>query len=209
MLLELGDGPLDDVVPMPPEVARAAARVQLQFQAGRYCARRALNALEPGLACWVARGADRAPVWPSDIVGSITHTKGFSSSAVAFASDFAGLGIDAETVMSDDRARNVAAAIASSSELAGVRRDGWSEGLALTVLFSAKESLYKCIYPLVRRRFGFHDVCIADVDTRRQAFLARMVTTVDARFPVNSVFEGRFALRGAMVHTAVVLPAGG
>jgi len=46
---------------------------------------------------------DRRPQWPEEIVGSITHTAGFSAAAVGQRSRFAGIGIDAERVGSVTR----------------------------------------------------------------------------------------------------------
>ncbi len=37
------------------------------------------------------------------------------------------------------------------------------------LIFSAKESLYKCFYPLVKRFFGFHAVEL-ELDPKRQRF---------------------------------------
>ena len=45
----------------------------------------------------VRRGADRAPQWPAGLVGSITHTVGYSAAVVARQGSLLSLGIDAES----------------------------------------------------------------------------------------------------------------
>src|SRR5690242_8343874 len=66
-------------------LGRAAPERQLEFRAGRHCARLAMGLL--GAAGPVLRAPDRSPVWPSGIVGSIAHTRtrnrGFCGAAVA------------------------------------------------------------------------------------------------------------------------------
>src|SRR4051812_2128234 len=54
-------------------VSRAVAKRKREFALGRMCAHRALSALGVP-ACGLPMAADRSPVWPSGIVGSITHS---------------------------------------------------------------------------------------------------------------------------------------
>lgn len=73
-------------------IARAQPRRAAQFATARHCARCALAKL-PGP---ILKGASREPLWPNGIVGSITHCAGYHAAAVAQATDFCSLGIDAE-----------------------------------------------------------------------------------------------------------------
>ena len=193
-------------IELPDELKHAAVRRQLHFRAGRFCAREALRRLgsrPPSIG--PARGDDGAPVWPAGVVGSITHTDGFAAAAVAAAGDVSAVGIDTERVMSQERARSVVSAVAWPSELAHLQRIGCDRQEALTMVFSAKEAVFKCLYPSIGRRFGFHDIRIVGVDAWARTFQARVVRTLGDRFAAGTVLEGRFAIDGAFVHTGIVL----
>src|ERR1700719_3077034 len=54
--------------------------------AGRHCARQPLGRL--GIApAPILRGPKREPLWPAEIVGSITHCRGYRAAAGAHAAD--------------------------------------------------------------------------------------------------------------------------
>jgi 4'-phosphopantetheinyl transferase EntD len=82
---------------------------------------------------------------------------------------------------------------------------------AATLLFSAKEALYKCQYPLFAQRLDFHDLQIAPIDwgRLRGAFTVRPTRHVAiieaARVPlvIQYVFHEQF------VSTGVALPSAG
>lgn len=86
-------------LPLHPDeerhVAGAAPKRRRDFALGRACAHAALAqaGCDKGP---VGRTEDGAPIWPSGLVGSITHTQGYAAALVGRAADFAGLGVDAE-----------------------------------------------------------------------------------------------------------------
>lgn len=137
-------------------MARAVEKRRAEFTAGRTVARRALRQLGFG-AVPIPQGADRGPVWPDGIVGSITHCDGLCAAAVADGSGLLGLGIDAEVVaaMTDEVLRMVTSP-AERAMLAAlppsVRAYG---GVAL---FSAKESIHKALNPYTGVMLDFTDV---------------------------------------------------
>src|SRR5438132_9137019 len=92
-------------------VQRAVNKRRRAFSAGRGCARAALASLGlPGAQdIAIMSGPRRQPLWPSGIVGSITHSEAYCAAAVAWESQLAGLGIDAElnTPLDDDLAEFV------------------------------------------------------------------------------------------------------
>jgi 4'-phosphopantetheinyl transferase EntD len=135
-------------------VAGAVSSRRREFTTARWCARRALDALgEPAPS--IPRGERGMPQWPPDVVGSITHCEGYRAAAVARASEWLTLGIDAEPaaplparmlalVASADERAHVARLLA---ERPGVRWD--------RLLFCAKEAIFKAWWPLVARPLGF------------------------------------------------------
>ncbi|CAG6399113.1 4'-phosphopantetheinyl transferase superfamily protein [Streptomyces cocklensis] len=151
-----------DLAPLHPEesaaVARAVAKRQREYTAGRACARAALARLgaPPGP---LLRDPHRgAPLWPTGVVGSITHCDGYRAAAVARSTDILTLGIDAEphdrlpegvldAIVATDTER---AALASLTQRAPAVH--WDR-----LLFSAKETVYKAWYPFHRRMLGFNE----------------------------------------------------
>jgi enterobactin synthetase component D len=195
-----------NAIPCPPDLAAAPPPRIRQYRAGRLCARRALQELAGTTAGPVrVRGPGGVPVWPSGIVGSITHTDDFASAAVARASDVAGLGIDAEPIMSDEIARGIAPGIAWACELLEGRRAGLTRLEALTVVFSAKEAVFKCLYPRVGRFFDSHDVRIIAVDSDSGTFVARVVKSLSGELPAGTTVAGHFAIACGRVHSGAVL----
>lgn len=97
-------------------------------------------------------GPDRAPVWPSDIVGSIAHTRGVAVAAVAWATAFRSLGIDVEPAE-----RRI-----DAGTMRRIRRPeeepNFGDRESVLALFCAKEATYKALAPLGADKLGFHDV---------------------------------------------------
>lgn len=126
-----------------------------EFAHGRAAARRAVAAL--GLtATALPMGMDRTPLWPSDIVGSISHCATLCGAVAARKSDLSSIGFDVEIAAP---LPFPASAIASSKEIEAFERIGrpppgteWP-----MIAFVAREAFYKCHYPLNGRFLDFRD----------------------------------------------------
>ena len=104
-------------------------------------------------------GAEREPLWPEGIVGSITHSGTFCGAVLARSSLLLGLGVDVEerTAVRKDLWR----AIATADELAWLRQLPADRAQTMAaVIFSAKESFFKCQFPLTRQWLGFAHVSV-------------------------------------------------
>jgi enterobactin synthetase component D len=194
-------------IPLPLELKGAVPKRQVQFRAGRYCAMLAIQALHGGSPMLVGRDPSGAPLWPEGVVGSITHTDDVAAAAVAFSADVRSLGIDTERVMSESQARELNGTVAWPAELAPARAASMTRLEAMTLVFSAKESVFKCLHPLVRRAFDFQDVRFVSIDAAAGTFLVRVVKTLSEEFPSGTPLEGRFSLDGHWVHTGMCLTA--
>ena len=171
------------------ETSTTAAMTPLrlrEFKHGRYCARRALEDLgHPD--CPVPTGQDRAPTWPAGIVGSISHCNDWAAAAVALATDFDGIGLDIETRAPLDE--NLLAMICRDDELTQI--DAVESRLQLAkLIFSAKESVFKCIWPRVRRFIDFQEVEIR-MNLDDNTFVA-LPNSSDLQTEFFSRIRGRF-----------------
>lgn len=160
-------GPGDEASLLPAEaalVAQAPPGRRAEFAAGRQCARAALTALgRPGEA--VLRGVDRSPRWPAGVVGSITHAGAYCLAVARGAEAGMGspLGVDAERL---GRVRpELYDLLFTEGEQRWVRQLPAADGDELsTVLFSAKESLYKAQFARTSSWLGFLDVELTSGD---------------------------------------------
>jgi len=178
---------------------RVAAGRRQEFTAGRNCARRALAQLgaPPGP---LLAGDNREPRWPPGVVGSITHTGDYCAAAVAWSNDMGGLGIDAE--LHRPLPHGVAAMVCTQRERDWIASapDGthWD-----TVVFCAKESVFKAWFPSTGRWLGFDGAELA-IEPREGRFDVRFLVPVppgpEGRPPR---LAGRFAVAGKYVLTAV------
>jgi 4'-phosphopantetheinyl transferase EntD len=184
------------------KVARAVEKRRREFVAGRACARRAMADL--GLAPRaIPSGEDRAPIWPDDVIGTITHTDTWCAAAIARAGGgVRALGLDVEP----DTPLNPALlkTIALPEERAEIEaRPEALRGLLGKLLFSAKECAYKCQYPLTRTFFGFQGMRV-HLDLEGGAFVAVFQREAGAFRPGDEL-RGRLLVDGGYVMTAMAL----
>jgi enterobactin synthetase component D len=191
-------------VTLPLQVQAAVPKRRAEYIAGRESARRALMRLHSAsgdIDIDIDIGADRAPVWPAGIVGSITHCSGYAAAAVAPASALAAIGIDSERRMSARTRSEVGHLIANDDETASASRD-YDELTWYSLLFSAKESLFKALHPHVRRMFGFEQAHFELLD--REHFRVTLRRPLPP-FAAGRAFVGRCRVDGDEVHSAIVL----
>ena len=193
-------------IEMPASIQRSVAKRQTEFLAGRLCARAAVLQLDGTLAT-PGIGEDRAPVWPDHIAGTITHSNGRAAALVALKSEWQGLGIDLENLLSDERARRLAKEILTPDELQRMAA-GCAEDLALlvTLTFSLKESLFKALFPLVQKRFYFEHAELLSWSKDGHARL-RLLTELSAQWRHGKEIEGQFAVWEGQLLSAIAIKA--
>jgi enterobactin synthetase component D len=196
---------------LPPFVALYAARLldgdrSMYFAAGRHCAAIAITQLGDGIQSGdLPRGPAGEPVWPAGLTGSITHKGDFFAAAVARQSDALSIGLDAEEVMEDDRASAVSKVILLPRENS-IGGDTLSPALRVSLFFSIKEAVFKCLYPLVLKRFYYDALAITAVSVSRGSFVAELATSLTDDFPAGRVLAGRFEVDEERVYTGIWLP---
>ncbi|AMP10777.1 4'-phosphopantetheinyl transferase superfamily protein [Collimonas arenae] len=178
-------------VVLPPGLANAVLKRKVEFAAGRYCAMQALKALGYGGRETLPIGQHRAPLWPDGFVGSISHGDGQALAVAAASRDWDGIGIDVERLLDHDAARPLVPYLMTTAELligsaAGMSLERW-----LTVVFSAKESLFKALYPYVGRYFDFLDAEVRALQPGGDGLTLQLATTLSpqcikgSRYPIR------------------------
>ena len=191
-------------VPPPASIQRSVAKRQAEFLAGRLCARAALQQLD-NLNCVPAIGEDRAPVWPPHISGSITHSSGHAAAIVGHKAQWRGLGMDLENVLSLERAERLAGEILTADELQRMARLPREQHARLvTLTFSAKESLFKALYPIVQKRFYFEHAEVVEWSEHGQMRL-RLLTELSGEWCHGKELVGQFAVDGEQLLSLVAI----
>lgn len=144
----------------PEEAASVAHAVETrrkQFTAGRVLAREAWQRL--GVPAQpLLNDEQRVPRWPAGIVGTITHTHGWCAAAVAKDTELAALGADVEAATPLER--GLWERICRPAEWHWLESSLERGGLMGKAFFSAKESIYKALYPSVRVFLDFQSMQI-------------------------------------------------
>ncbi|MGQ9426329.1 4'-phosphopantetheinyl transferase family protein [Gilvimarinus sp. F26214L] len=193
-------------IALPARLATAVTKRKAEFLAGRYCAHIALQEMGWREPPEIDIGADRAPAWPPGVVGSITHSKGFAAAALATEDTLRGIGIDSEALIAEKTARNVYSHILVPSErFEDNRAQVDSQRQYLTLVFSAKESIFKCLHPQVKQYFDFRDAEVSLDPGAPGRFYYRLLKDLNDEFRRGYSGAGEFVIEGDFVHTAVLL----
>ncbi|AKJ11322.1 4'-phosphopantetheinyl transferase [Streptomyces incarnatus] len=178
-----------------------------EFVTTRGCARSAMAAL--GLPpAPVGSGAKGEPRWPAGVTGSMTHCDGYRAAAVSRSRDYHSVGIDAER--HEPLPAEVVEYVTVAEERAHLRELARTHPHVhwATVLFSAKETVYKAWYPLARRWLGFRDARLT-FDPDAGTYTARLLVpgpVVDGTR--IGWLTGHWSVRDGIVLTAIAVRRG-
>jgi 4'-phosphopantetheinyl transferase EntD len=188
-------------------VERAVESRRRQFTTGRLAARRAWQEL--GVAPLpLLNDAQRVPLWPAGLVGSITHTHGWCAAAVAHDSDVYGIGLDVEAATPLDV--ELWERVCRPEERSFLEPLPLEQrGLLAKALFSAKESIYKALYPRIRVFLDFQGmrIDIAPLSGNEYRWQAELQVPWGPLRARQRFGAGRMSVDTAWIATAVVLEA--
>jgi len=176
------------------------------FDMGRACAAELLADLGSRETS-VGMAADRSPVWPQGYVGSITHTDDLLGVAVARGKDFRSIGIDAEAIIEPQTTVEIDELCMNERERSLRGSVEIDHQMFSSLCFSAKESFFKCLYPLSGVWFDFQDAEIAFFDPDLQILQMRLLRDLDSGFRQGQLFGGAFRYTDRRVYTAFALPS--
>jgi enterobactin synthetase component D len=184
-----------------PEAAKAiresGARRRAEYLGGRQLALEAQRELgrspQP-----VGRGADGAPRWPAGLTGSISHSGGRCACLLG-PDEGCGLGLDIEMLAQGRGLDAILQVALTPTDHRMLARGMQESALGATAVFSAKESLFKALYPQVGRFLGFHTSQLARPPGRRDLVL-ELTQTLNQDLPAGR----RFAI-GLLVREGGVL----
>lgn len=171
--------PGDDAALLPAELATIPTSDLLTRRASgaaRMIARKFLAELGHDTAA-IPKRVNGCPLWPEGFTGSFAHDERVSVVAIARSRYFPSLGIDVEPA--ENLPADTLDLIATPSEKSRLENDPYRGRL----LFTAKEAVYKALYPLDGQFLDFHDIEVdlavgrATIKSKRQVDVAFCVST--------------------------------
>lgn len=175
-------------------------RRKAEYIAGRFCALKILNSLD--IACEnISSNEDRTPIWPPNILGSITHSENYVSVSITNNSSILGIGRDSEFIFPKMTAEKVKPIIIQDDELELI--NGLKKEEFLSLIYSAKESFYKAVYPSTKKPFYFDDVSILEIND--SYFKIKAKKNLGPFFKTDQIFKGEFIFSDGLVHTGIII----
>lgn len=190
-------------IALPDGFANMVSKRRSEYLAGRRCARTALQQLGLTPVPDIPAGADRSPQWPSDVAGSISHSDGIAAAVVAYKRDISHLGLDLERCIAADIYPTIQQQILIDKDRQiphAMRPEQF-----LTLLFSAKEALFKAIFPDVRYIFGFEAAGL--VSLAQDRLILELQQDLAGRWEQGRQIEVHYHWQGDLVTTLVAIPA--
>ncbi|VAW95228.1 hypothetical protein MNBD_GAMMA22-7 [hydrothermal vent metagenome] len=139
-------------------IQHASKKRVTEFLNARHCAHKALIKIGYTQNAAILQGTKGEPLWPKSIIGSITHCKGYYAAVVSFNKFIVGIGIDAELNM--DISQKLILTTQTENEIfTNTKISNKSPNFFLNKLvFSAKESVFKFLFPIVKRYIKFKEI---------------------------------------------------
>ncbi len=179
-------------VEFPEQLQKSVVKRRAEYLAGRWCAINSLSQM--GIYDWqISTGEHRDPLWPSDTLGSISHCSDYAIATTSDNSRCLGIGIDIEEIISAETMKNIRSQIINKDEeklISTLNTD--SKEKWFTLCFSAKESFFKAVYPVVKCYFGFEAVSVTGIDTQNSTLQLKLNFSLCPALQENHVFEAYF-----------------
>ena len=131
---------------VPEQIKNSVAKRRHEFIVGRHCAAMALRCF--GEHRVVGVRPDRSPIWPTNFCGSISHSNQLAWSVVANKDTASSIGVDVQEIVDTATVAETNSQILTATERDLLAVAGYDAFVAYTLAFSAKESVYKCLFPL-------------------------------------------------------------
>ena len=174
---------------------------KFEFLAGRDCIHLLFKELGfPNLP--VLFNKHREPLWPFNSVGSISHGASIAAAILGKPdSHILGLGIDIEDLSRDIRT-DITRHVLTPWEIRHWKEDKGQTSEITRKIFSIKETIYKCFYPINHCSMGFKDAEILEIGPND--FFARLLKSPFKGYITRPLeFKGKIYQSDHTVFTAL------
>ena len=187
----------------PPTIQRSAVKRKAEFLAGRLAALYHIQHCFDACDGYVAIGQDRSPVWPKGIIGSLSHTRHEAVCLLGRQSDIALLGVDIEDRMSSQTIDDIKNMVVSGREEQLCSASFFALNDVIAIVFSAKESLFKSLYPKVLAYFDFFSAEMISINIHEQSLVLVLTKSLCDEYCEGDRFVCYFHLQDSHVLTFI------
>lgn len=189
----------------PKQIELSVEKRQAEFFAGRYAARKAI--LKSNLHNFsvpdIHIGKHKSPIWPSKTKGSIAHNSCIALCAIVAEhptkTRFIGIDLENHLTCSSE----IESSIHTMKEKSLLTVKGLSENISTTLIFSAKESLFKAIYPIVGEYFGFEHAEVCAINLKKKYLKLTLSPQLAHQTNLTQSIKCQFRLQNNTVFTLV------
>lgn len=166
----------------------------LEFSAGRMCAQKAIQKLlHSHYSYEIFREHNGLPLWPKEIVGSISHKKNYCVAICGLKSEFISIGVDIECCEKSDL--EIITRICVAPEIECFNSCPLEKkNIFASLMISAKEAFFKYQFPITNLFIDFDDIHIY-IDWNNFSFY--IINIFNQHFPLKLTdhnFLGKFAI---------------
>jgi 4'-phosphopantetheinyl transferase EntD len=197
------------VFPLLPEEENflktlSSSKRKTEFSQGRSSAHQALAKFKLESEPILRNAETREPCWPDRIRGSITHSGEYVAAAVGLADDVSGIGIDLES-LSRAVDFNISRHVCVDKEMEWLKTLAPDQAnQALRIIFSAKESIFKCLFPISKTYLYFKDATVT-IDEDNAEFTFTLSRECSGITEAGFQHSGKFSIINKMLLTAIYL----
>ncbi|VEL98322.1 4'-phosphopantetheinyl transferase EntD [Alteromonas sp. 76-1] len=197
-------------ISLPNQILKSVSKRQAEFLAGRVAAQKVMQQEFPHeFIQQIKISKNRAPDWPQGYCGSISHTENMAVSIASRVDQFDSLGVDLEGYLSPEVSAEIAHQIHSAEEILLLNANGVPNNRATTLIFSAKESLFKALYKYVNEFFGFESAFVDDIDLEASTIYLVLEENFRKRNQLRASYMCHFSFLDEGVLTIVSIPSKG
>ncbi|WP_336960841.1 4'-phosphopantetheinyl transferase family protein [Acinetobacter pittii] len=194
---------IDQRLEHPLKIAQARVERKNEYLCGRVLAQAVLNHYF-GLDQPITSMHEHLPIWPSHVLGSISHSQ--NKLIVALSNNAIYLGIDIEHWVTSEFAQESAHLILTPFEF-----DLWKSKAAeffdfaryVSLIFSVKESLYKAVYPTAKQYIDFLEASIIDINFENQKLTLTFLPEIQQRYQLLEQYQGGWTIEQDHIMTWV------
>jgi len=191
-------------IELPPSFHSWKAKRKAQFLAGRIAIQSAFRNLKIQPES-IRVDRYKAPIWPNNLSGSISHQSGLSV-ACLLQTDKA-IGLDVQKLLNEEEGLSCESVVLTSEDKEYIHHKS-AENLTkqqyISLIFSAKESFFKAAFKSVAHYFDFDAVSVHSLNIRKQQLILRCETSLSRGFKKGDKTVIQFCFQ-RLIQTDVVL----
>lgn len=175
---------------LPDSLTSASLNRRNEFITGRYCAIKAAASININIK-EIGFSSKRAPMWPNDVVGSISHKNNQFVAIAALSKIYKSVGVDIEKIIDQKKENAIDRLVLTENDKLFLQNITNEIQILKTIIFSAKESLYKLIYPLVEVYFDFKEADFISMNFDSMIYEINLKSEKEVLNPFNGIYRGK------------------